>query len=191
MLYGVLIGQVLIETAEKAGIPWTSRYEMFESKQSQFDCLYSEVFDQSVDYPSYYTQEFHAYDSGNLNWKAAYECESATMSMALRVWPKEPLTYADAQSRLRSSFLNTLGEYASKTAMKSRPKRILDVGCSVGVSTFYLAEYFKSASSIVGLDLSPHFLSIAKFRQALLQQPGSSNDDIAVEGVGTVTTVVI
>ena len=120
-----------------------------------------------------------------MNWKAAFECESATMSMALRVWPKEALTYDEAQSRLRSSFLDALGDY---TAKRNKPiSKILDVGCSVGVSTFYLAEFFKSASKIVGLDLSPHFLSVAKFRQQLLLQDSKSlnnEEKIALESFG-------
>ncbi|KAJ1442981.1 S-adenosyl-L-methionine-dependent methyltransferase [Ochromonadaceae sp. CCMP2298] len=37
-------------------------------------------------------------------------------------------------------------------------RRVLDVGCSVGVSTTYLAQAFPQAPSVVGLDLSPHFL---------------------------------
>jgi len=38
-----------------------------------------------MDYPSYYTQPFHAYQDGNLNWLAAAEVESATSAMCLRV----------------------------------------------------------------------------------------------------------
>lgn len=40
-------------------------------------------------YPTYYTVPFHAYGEGNLGWLPAFECESATMSMALRVWKAE------------------------------------------------------------------------------------------------------
>lgn len=61
-----------------------------------------------VEYPSYYIQQFHAYDEGNLNWQAAFEVESATYSMALRVWPNEGLEKEEAQQKLRASFLNVL-----------------------------------------------------------------------------------
>ena len=44
--------------------------------------------DASVAYPDYYLRPFHAYSEGNLNWLAAYEAESATYSMAMRVWPE-------------------------------------------------------------------------------------------------------
>lgn len=47
----------------------------------------------------------------------------------------------------------------------ARPARdILDVGCSVGVSTRWLAQEFPAAS-IVGLDLSPYFLAVAELRE--------------------------
>ena len=40
---------------------------------------------RAMAYPWYYTQPFHAYSEGNLNWLAAAEVESATASMCLRV----------------------------------------------------------------------------------------------------------
>jgi len=42
-----------------------------------------------MDYPAYYTQPFHAYEDGNLNWLAAAEVESATSAMCLRVREEE------------------------------------------------------------------------------------------------------
>lgn len=85
------------------------------------------------------------------------------MSMALRVWPQETLLPETAQSRLRLSFLDAVQGYAASHAVPSF-KKVLDVGCSVGVSTFHLAKYFQSALSIEGLDLSPHFLAVAQHR---------------------------
>ena len=41
---------------------------------------------------------------------------------------------------------------------------ILDLGCSVGVSTRWLAGVFPGAS-IVGLDLSPYMLAVAELRE--------------------------
>ena len=42
---------------------------------------------------------------------------------------------------------------------------ILDIGCSAGISTRALAEAFPEAASVAGLDLSPHFLAVAEFRE--------------------------
>ncbi|KAG2549720.1 hypothetical protein PVAP13_9KG276800 [Panicum virgatum] len=46
---------------------------------------------------------------------------------------------------------------------------ILDIGCSVGVSTRYLAEKFPSAQA-VGLDLSPYFLAVAAQKEEKLSR---------------------
>ena len=98
---------------------------------------------------------------GNTNWLAAVECESATYSMALRVWPKDGLSAIQAQNRLRASILDALHHYIDNTACIKSPQNIVDIGCSVGISTFYLAQSFPTATKILGIDLSPHFLAIA------------------------------
>jgi ubiquinone/menaquinone biosynthesis C-methylase UbiE len=41
--------------------------------------------------------------------------------------------------------------------------KIMDVGCSVGASTKFLIEAFPDKTEISAVDLSPHFLSAAKF----------------------------
>ena len=169
-----LARRTLINTAEEAGIPWLERKLLLESQQSVLEENYKMVDIQPNAYPDYYTQPFHAYDKGNLCWDAAFECESATLSMALRVWPKEDLTALEAQNRLRSSFLNAVEAYLGPSACP--PERILDIGCSVGVSTFYLSDKFPNAKSIVGFDLSPYFLSVAiKRQQEELQKNENSN----------------
>lgn len=45
----------------------------------------------------------------------------------------------------------------------------LDVGCSAGLSTRALAEAFPAAS-LTGLDLSPHFLAVAEYRERCARQ---------------------
>lgn len=91
------------------------------------------------------TQEFHAYDEGNLNWLAAHECESATLAMAARVWPKETLHFSEAQQRLRDSVLDAVDAFRADSGVPV-PSRVLDVGCSVGVSTFYAADRYPRAA---------------------------------------------
>jgi trans-aconitate methyltransferase len=63
--------------------------------------------------------------------------------MATRVYPKEGLGYVDAQKRLRGSVHDAIDEHRGRAGA---PKRVLDVGCSVGVSTFYAADRYKSAA---------------------------------------------
>jgi ubiquinone/menaquinone biosynthesis C-methylase UbiE len=128
--------------------------------------------DASVAYPSYYLRPFHAYAEGNLNWLAAFEAESATYSMALRVWPAEvaagSLGWRDAQARLRDSFTGAVAEYAAKhgCALSASDVHLLDVGCSVGISTRALCDAFPAAARVTGLDLSPFMLAVAAARDA-------------------------
>ena len=153
--------QVLIKTAEKKGIPWRENYEKFQA--SGIKEKLKEVTNPDIVYPDYYQVPFHAYSEGNLCWKAAFEAHSATYSMGLRVWPKEDLTWEVAQDRLRSSFHQAL---ANSKYHPSQVRDILDIGCSVGISTLALHRYYqeKQADSVrtVGLDLSPYMLAVAK-----------------------------
>lgn len=163
-LMKVAARRTLIGTAEKNGIRWRGRANDLASIQSVLDDYAVDITDSSIVYPAYYTQEFHAYDDGNLNWPAAFECEQATMSMALRVWPKESITATEAQDRLRFSFIDAIQLYASESEVKTPFNTVLDVGCSVGISTFYIAKAFRD-SIVTGIDLSPQFLAVAKQRQ--------------------------
>jgi SAM-dependent methyltransferase len=153
--------QVLIKTAEKHGIPW--RQKVAEWEASDVQQRLATLSHPSITYPDYYTLPFHAYREGNLCWQAAFEAESATYAMALRVWPKESLSGSEAQERLRSSFHQVLAEYGPKTVTK-----ILDVGCSVGISTLTLHRYYQQQQphlvQTVGLDLSPYMLAVAQAR---------------------------
>ncbi|AFY39283.1 Methyltransferase type 11 [[Leptolyngbya] sp. PCC 7376] len=154
--------QVLIKTAEKNGIPWRQTVKDFDKDQAE-QC-FQEIVDLELDYPEYYNVPFHAYDEGNLCWKAAFEAAPATESMALRVWKNEPLTPAVAQARLRSTFLEVMAEY-----LPDQVNDVLDIGCSVGISTMALDTFLKERSpqiQTVGLDLSPYMLAVAKIRDS-------------------------
>ena len=163
-LYGIMkhqARQVLIKTAEKNGIPW--RQTCRELEASGVKNTYDDIANPHIAYPDYYRVPFHAYDEGNLCWKAAFEAESATQSMGLRVWPKEGLTWEAAQERLRSSVHQVLAKYHPTPV-----RDILDLGCSVGISTLALHRYYTRTQNTpvrtVGLDLSPYMLAVAKKR---------------------------
>ncbi|WP_427159057.1 class I SAM-dependent methyltransferase [Aliinostoc sp. HNIBRCY26] len=163
-IYGVMkhqARQVLIKTAEKNGIPWRKNYEALQTSGAKQ--LLAAVTNPNVVYPDYYKVPFHAYSEGNLCWEAAFETESATYAMALRVWPQENLTWEDAHARLRGTFHDALGTYGPQQV-----RDILDIGCSVGVSTLALHRYYQHRERYpvrtVGLDLSPHMLAVARTR---------------------------
>lgn len=153
--------QVLIKTAEKNGIPWRKNYEELEASGAKQRL--EQMANKSIIYPDYYQVPFHAYDEGNLCWPAAFEAESATYAMALRVWPQEHLTWQAAQERLRGSFHQVLAEHGPQQV-----RDILDIGCSVGISTLTLHRYYQKTQGrpvrTVGLDLSPYMLAIAQTR---------------------------
>ncbi len=151
--------QVLIKTAEKKGVPWRKNY--LELEKSAAQSLFNEINNPDIIYPDYYQVPFHAYKEGNLSWQAAFEAPSATYAMGLRVWPKEDISADTAQERLRSSFHEVLGVYCPNIV-----NDVLDIGCSVGISTIalhrYLAQRQTQPLKSVGLDLSPYMLTVAK-----------------------------
>ena len=169
--------QVLIKTAEKKGILWRQNAQKLE--QSGAKELLGEITNKDIVYPDYYQVPFHAYEDGNLCWKAAFEAPSATEAMALRVWKGEDITWEMAQSRLRSSFHEVVGQYSPGT------RDILDIGCSVGISTLALHRYYchrqSSPVRTVGLDLSPYMLAVAK----ICDEKGEINQWIHGKGEDT------
>ncbi len=160
-IYGLMkrqARQVFIKTAEKNGIPW--RQNSQELANSGAKDLLETITDRQLVYPDYYQVPFHAYDKGNLCWQAAFEAPSATYSMALRVWKDEQITWQDAHQRLRHSFYQILEQYISNPITD-----VLDLGCSVGISTLTLHRYFTQKGNTIntiGLDLSPYMLAVAQ-----------------------------
>ena len=162
-IYGLMKSQarqILIKTAEKNGILWRENYRALE--QSNVKELFQAIANSELVYPDYYQVPFHAYEQGNLCWQAAFEAASATYSMGLRVW-KEDISWQIAQQKLRQSFLQILESYSP-----SEVTDILDLGCSVGISTLALHRYYSARQNnpirTIGLDLSPYMLSVAKFK---------------------------
>jgi ubiquinone/menaquinone biosynthesis C-methylase UbiE len=154
--------KVLIKTAEKNGVPWRDTYKTLS--ESNLVAQLPQVTNDDITYPDYYNRPFHAYDKGNLCWEAAFEAESATYAMALRVWPQDHLTWLSAQTRLRSSFHQVLAQNITHPV-----ERILDIGCSVGISTLALHRHYQTqnpAVTTIGLDLSPYMLTVAKHRDS-------------------------
>ena len=156
--------QLIIRTAERSGIPWRARRE--ELRQAAAPLLDSSTT-PGLTPPAYYRARFHAYEQGNLCWQAAAEAEQATDAMALRVWPDDDLTPAQAQTRLRDAI-----HAAVQPLLQGPIRRVVDLGCSVGVSTQALASWLNQRADasggdrpqVIGLDLSPDMLAVARVR---------------------------
>ena len=172
--------RTLINTAEKNGVAWRDIAAELDG-DPEVRAAYDDVVDASVTYPEYYLKPFHAYAEGNLCWLAAVEAEPATMAMALRVYPKERITAETAQARLRDSYTDALRAHVD--AHGREPETIVDVGCSVGISTRYISDAFPEAE-MIGLDLSPYMLAVAKRRDE--GQPGAERRRW-VHGLGEAT----
>lgn len=154
--------RTLINTAEKNGVAWRDMAASLAADPILKE-KYAALENKDVTYPDYYLKPFHAYSEGNLCWLAAFEAEPATYSMALRVYPKDRITAEEAQRRLRASYTGALRAHVDEFGGGSDEgvDVIVDVGCSVGISTRYLSDAFPAARRVVGLDLSPYMLAVA------------------------------
>ena len=99
-------------------------------------------------------------------WQAAAEAEAATMSMARRAIP-DASSLDEANEIIRGNWLQAIEQHHLQYSGNSTIRDILDVGCSVGVSTGYLADKFPSAkvtvSTIFNLEVIFQLTIILKF----------------------------
>ncbi|CAM0903998.1 unnamed protein product [Alopecurus aequalis] len=159
--------EVIIRTAEKSNVPWREMTK--KVLESDVYEVFERIRDPDIVYPDYYLSPFHAYDEGNLSWLAAAEAEAATFSIAKRAIP-EATSIQEANQIVRGNWMNAIEEHHLKySGTNCQINDILDIGCSVGVSTRYLAERFPSAKA-VGLDLSPYFLAVAAQKEEQLSR---------------------
>lgn len=144
--------QMMIKRAEKIGVPWTKTVQ--ELRKQDWESRLNQVQNPQLTYPDYYCCSFHAYEKGNLSWDAALEVEVAAYAVHATIWQDAGKS---GDLRLRSSYHNILTSQIAK-----QPQDILDVGCTVGLSTFALQAVYPQAK-ITGLDLSPYFLAVAHY----------------------------
>jgi ubiquinone/menaquinone biosynthesis C-methylase UbiE len=151
----------IIAQADAIGVKWEERTNNYARNAATLETLKDKLTDNMVLYPSYFLREFHAYKEGNMGWQCAYEVESAAQSVHAAIYtPSRDVLEADGDAKLRAGFHRCMLEAFQKCQFK--PKKVLDVGCSTGLSTLALASTFPDAE-VVGLDLSPYFLSVAQF----------------------------
>lgn len=144
---------MMIERAESIGVPWRENVQKLRDRNWNLEM--AAVENQQIHYPDYYLSSFHAYETGNLSWEAAWEVESAAHAVHAKIWSEGDFK-GDAQ--LRQSYHQVL-----QKQLEIEPQSILDLGCGVGMSTFALQEIYPQAK-VTGIDLSPYFLAVAKYR---------------------------
>ncbi|HEY9847697.1 MAG TPA: class I SAM-dependent methyltransferase [Candidatus Caenarcaniphilales bacterium] len=152
--------KMMIKRAESIGVPWTQKVQALQARDWNVELAH--IQKPNFTYPEYYLKSFHAYDSGNLSWEAATEVEVAAYAVHARVWPDGG---AQGDAMLRQSYHDLL-----KAKIAEEPRDILDLGCSVGMSTFALQAVYPQAR-VTGLDLSPYFLAVAHYHSQQRHAP--------------------
>ena len=152
----------MIKQGEAIGVHWAEQVATYEKQQAKLDDYYSALLSSKVVLPAYYLQPFHAYDEGNLSWQAAMEVGSAALTVHANIYtPDRKTLEAQGDDKLRSRFHDCMRQAIEQNGRGFVPKRIIDVGCSTGISTLKLAESFPEAE-VIGIDLSAFMLSVAK-----------------------------
>ena len=144
--------KMTIDRAEAIGVPWRANVRQLSDRN--WDRELQQVQNPQLQYPEYYLTSFHAYDTGNLNWKAAWEVESAALSVHAKIWSSGDV---NGDAMLRQSYHQILQQSVTE------PTQIADLGCGVGMSTFALQQTYPQAR-VTGIDLSPYFLAVARYR---------------------------
>jgi ubiquinone/menaquinone biosynthesis C-methylase UbiE len=115
---------------------------LFNSIDWQRDC--DRLTNPNLVYPDYYkSQNFHGITGGYLTSNAAVTYDAVTQYL---LPPNE-----------------NWHRQAAVDVIQGQPRKILDLGCGTGASTFLLRKAFPDAA-ITGLDLSPYMLAIAKYK---------------------------
>jgi len=154
------VRQWFIKRAEKSGIPWADLTQEYENRLDILESYKEKYEDPSMEYPDYYTQRFHGYNQGNLEWKAAMEAQAATLSISSQYWPKlDPIV---AEQYMRNNATETIEKYWKHHNPGIPVQTIMDMGSSTGISTKFIQRGFPEAS-ILGVELSPYFLAVSLY----------------------------
>jgi ubiquinone/menaquinone biosynthesis C-methylase UbiE len=152
---------MMIQRAESIGVYWRKEVQALRVRggETAFSPLWetelATLKNATLTYPDYYLRSFHAYEQGNLSWDAAMEVEVAAYAVHARLWQDAG---AQGDAMLRQSYHEVL-----KQQIPVSSRDILDLGCSVGMSTFALQAVYPEAQ-LTGVDLSPYFLAIAQYQ---------------------------
>ena len=153
--------ELIIKRAESIGVAWRDDVKFLRSRGTseplspQWEIDLAQTINPTLNYPDYYLTSFHAYEAGNMSWDAAMEVEVAAYSVHAKIFAETGTT---GDTQLRQSYHDLI----TKT-LPTPPTQILDVGCSVGMSTFAMQAVYPDAH-LTGVDLSPYFLSVANYR---------------------------
>ena len=153
--------ELIIKRAESIGVAWRDDVKFLRSRggsqglSPQWETELAQITDPDLKYPDYYLTSFHAYEGGNMSWDAAMEVEVAAYSVHAKIFAETGTT---GDTQLRQSYHHLITQQ-----LTTPPQKILDLGCSVGMSTFAMQAVYPNAD-LTGVDLSPYFLTVANYR---------------------------
>jgi ubiquinone/menaquinone biosynthesis C-methylase UbiE len=162
--------EMIIKRAESIGVAWREDVKLLRSRggsaafSPEWEQDLAQIANAQLEYPEYYLTSFHAYDRGNMGWDAAMEVEVAAYSVHAKIFAETGRT---GDTQLRHSYHDLVAQ-----SLPTPPQHILDIGCSVGMSTFAMQAVYPEAQ-LTGLDLSPYFLAIANYRSQQRQSSQS------------------
>jgi ubiquinone/menaquinone biosynthesis C-methylase UbiE len=143
---------MMIKRAENLGIPWRDTVKQLSS--IDWEAEFQQIQNPQLTYPEYYRRSFHGYDKGHLCWDAAFEFEVAANAVHASLWTDAG---AKGDQKLRQTYHDVV-----KAQLPIAPENILDLHCTVGVSTFALQDVYPQAK-LTGLDFSPYYLTVARY----------------------------
>lgn len=132
----------------KKGVVWP---KLSDNNKTKYDIF--KIFNESLQYPDYYLKNFHAYDGGNMNWRAAEECEAATKGVMSFHYPESDGKHAN--DIVRGEFMNLVSKYVDCEENLS----MVDMASGIGYSTSIVNEKFNG--EVIGIEMSPYFLNKA------------------------------
>jgi ubiquinone/menaquinone biosynthesis C-methylase UbiE len=160
--------KLIIKRAESIGVAWRDDVKFLRSRggSQAFSPDWERDLDQitnpNIQYPDYYLTSFHAYEAGNMSWDAAMEVEVAAYSVHAKIFSETGKT---GDTQLRQTYHDLITQ-----TLPTAPGTILDLGCSVGMSTVAMQAVYPDAH-LTGIDLSPYFLAIANYRTEQQSHP--------------------
>jgi len=158
------------DAAEKIGIPWRMSVADFNRRGIDvWERERKECVDPNVAFPDYWEAggkgTLHSYDLGNCCWDAAFDAAMGAYELVHAhhfpsLHPKDG--FVALHRELDNAAIDALCGSFARVAV--------DVGCGTGTSTFSFRETLTArgfaSCDLTGIDLSSHFIAVARHRHA-------------------------
>lgn len=152
----------ILSDAERIGVPWADDVALLRGQiDSILEPKRAQLADTVLALPEYYLAPFHAYPAGNIGWEPALEAEVSSRTVHAKFPGVPPL---EGDSYLRNGAVEILASRWEEVRGVASPRRVLDVGCSVGLGTALLRARWPEAE-VVGVDPSAEMLAVASARR--------------------------